>query len=167
MANLTPRNLNQIRAKDQMLGDCLTDIVKAHNNVAQQTNASPVGVTPEPTGHSALTVKGGAGYFAIQITDNSPSFRGKEHFVAVSETTDFANAHKIHLGASKTWYGQLGAKTLHFASYPSLPTSGPAQPIYQYNVDGTGTTAPDLPGDSEGLDGWGTQPYTTDTVPIR
>lgn len=167
MADLAPRFLQKIRSQNQDLGDCLKDIVDAHNNIAQQGNTSPVGLTPAPTPHAALNVTGGNGYFAVQIVDNSPTFRGKEHFVAVSESQDMSNAHKIHLGASKTWYGFLGAKKLHFASYPSYPTTGPATPIYAFNVDGTGMTAPALPGDGEALAGFGTQPYNRPTVPIR
>lgn len=166
MANLSPRNLNQIRAKDPVLGNCLTDIVAAHNSVAQQTNASPVGVTPEPVQHAALAVTGGAGYFHAQITDNAPSFRGKENFLEVSEDTAFSAPHVIHLGASQSWYGNLGAKTLHFRSYSAYPTSGPGQALYALNVDGSGVTAPTIAGNGTAA-GWGTQPYTTDTVPIR
>lgn len=166
MANLQPRNLQQIRARDPQLGDCITDVVNAHNNTAQQVNASPVGVTPEPTSHAGLSVTGGAGYFSATITDNSPSFRGKENFLVAQDPTT-GNTHMIHLGASTTWYGYLGAKTYHFASYPSYPTSGPASPIYQYNVSGMGTTAPALPHNGNAFDGWGAQPFTTATVPIR
>jgi hypothetical protein len=122
MANLKPRNLGQIRSQNQVLGDCLVDVVNAVNNHAQQTNAAPVGTVPVPTPHAALAVTGGNGYFSAQITDNSPSFRGKQNFLAVSTSTDFSNAHKINLGASKTFYGYLGAQMLHFASYSSYPT---------------------------------------------
>jgi hypothetical protein len=166
MADLQPRNLKQITASDPILGPCLLDIVNAHNNTAQQVNASPVGATPGPTGHSALSVTGGAGYFAASITDNSPSYRGKEHFL-VAQDVITGNTHMIHLGAATTWYGYLGAKTYHFASYPSYPTSGPASPIYQRNVNGAGAIAPALPHNANSFDGWGKQPFTTDTVPIR
>lgn len=168
MANLKPRNLQNIRSKDEQLGDCLKDITDSINYHAQQTNASPTGSPiPAPTQHAALNVSGGAGYFSAQIVDNSPSFRGKENFIAVSSTKDFSNAHKIHLGASKTWYGYLGTKTLHFASYSAYPTSGPGAAVYALGVDGTASAAPDVPGDSEALHGFGLQPFTTPTVPKR
>lgn len=167
-ASLNPRNLQQIRGRDEVLGNCLKDIVDAHNNVAQQVNASPVGITPSPQSHAALSVVGGGGYFSATITDNSDSFRGKEHFLVASEDKSFGSGgHMIHLGASKTWYGYLGPKVLHFASYPSYPTTGPAQPIYQYSVNGAAAAVPPLPTHQDALVGWGTQPYTTDTVPIR
>lgn len=168
MADLSPRYLRQIKAKYPDIGNCLQDVVDAHNNVAQQANASPVGVTPGPVSHSALKVTGGNGFFSAQITDNSPSFRGKENFLEVSEDAAFPEnkVHVMHLGASQSWYGYLGPKKLHFRSYPAYPTSGPASPIYAKNVDGTSGTAPEIAGNGT-ASGWGTQPYTTDTVPIR
>jgi len=168
MANLKPRNLQNIRSKDEQLGDCLKDITDSINYHTQQTNASATGSpTPAPTQHAALNVTGGNGYFSASIVDNSPSFRGKENFIAVSTTTDFSKAHKIHLGAAKTWYGYLGPKTLHFASYSAYPTSSPGAAVYALNVSGSGMALPSLPGDSEGLEGFGKQPYTTPTIPIR
>lgn len=168
MANLSPRNLKQITARDPILGPCLQDIVDAHNNVAQQTNASPVGTTPPPDKHSKLSVSGGGGYFSVQITDNTPSFRGKENFLEVSEDKNFSagTVHVIHLGAAQSWYGNLGLKTLHFRSYSQYPTSPPGEPIYQYDVNGAGGSAPSIAGNGS-ASGWGDQPYTTDTIPIR
>jgi len=166
MANLSPRNLKQIVARDPILGPCLVDIVDGQNNQGQQTNAFSVGTTPAPTGHSALNVSGGNGYFSATITDKSPSFRGKENFLVAQDPAS-GNTHMIHLGAATTWYGYLGPKTFHFSSYPAYPTTGPAPPIYQRNVSGAGPTAPDLPHNSDAFAGWGTEPYTTDTIPIR
>jgi hypothetical protein len=166
MANLQPRNLKQIASTDSLLGPCLTDIVDAHNNIAQQTNASPVGITPSPDKHADLKVSGGNGFFSVQITDNSPSFRGKENFLEVSEDRAFTTPHVIHLGASQSWYGNLGAKTLHFRSYSQYPTSPPGSPIYEYGVNGASGSAPAIQGNGSAA-GWGTQPYTTDKVPTR
>lgn len=166
MADLTPRNLQQIRARDPQLGDCLADITQAHNNVAQQTNASPVGITPAPGQHAALNVVAGAGCFSAKITDNDPSFRGKEHFLEVSEDQAFTAPHVIHLGASQSWYGYLGSKTLHFRSFAQYPTSAPGAPVYAYAVDGSKGNAPSVQGNGTAA-GWGTQPYSTPTVPIR
>lgn len=168
MADLSPRNLQQIRARDQVLGNCLKDIVDAHNNVAQQTNASPVGTTPGPDQHAKLTVTAGGGFFSAQIVDNSPSFRGKEHFLEVSEDSAFpaGSVHVIHLGASQSWYGNLGPKTLHFRSYSQYPTSAPGSPLYAYDVNGANGTAPAIAGNGSVV-GWGSEPYTTDMVPVR
>jgi membrane associated rhomboid family serine protease len=113
-----------------------------------------------------LKVSGGGGFFSAQITDNSPSFRGKENFLEVSEDKAFTSPHVIHLGASQSWYGNLGAKTLHFRSYSQYPTSAPGAPIYAYSVNGANGSAPAVKGNGS-ASGWGTQPYTTDAVPIR
>lgn len=169
MANLKPRNLQNIRSKDEQLGDCLKDITDSINYHAQQTNASPVGVTPAPTMHAALNVTGGNGYFSASIVDNSPKFRGHENFLAVSTTKDgfSSSSHKIHLGAAKTWYGYLGPQNLHFASYSAYPTSAPGQAIYAFDVNGAAMGAPAIPANDEGLAGFGAQPYTTPTIPVR
>jgi hypothetical protein len=148
------------------MGECIQDVVSAHNNVAQQTNASPVGITPAPTPHAGLSVTGGNGYFSASITDPDPSFRGKEHFLVAIDPSS-GNQHMIHLGAATTWYGYLGKRTLHFASYPQYPTSGPATPIYRKNINGAALVDPPLPASANALNGWGTQPYTTTTVPKR
>jgi hypothetical protein len=166
MANLAPRNLSQIRATNSALGECLTDIVHAHNNTAQQVNASPVGTTPAPVPHSSLQVVGGGGFFRVQIVDHAPGFRGKENFVEVSETADFTAPHVIHLGASQSWYGNLGSKMLHFRSYAQLPTSPPSIPIYALNINGSNSTIPSVQGNGT-ASGWGKHPYTTPDVPIR
>jgi hypothetical protein len=169
MANLYPRNLGQISSNNPELGAALQDIVNAINNHAEQSNAAPVGENPVPVGHAKLEVSGGGGYFSVRIHDNSPSFRGKENFISVAQENDrgFASAHKIHLGASKTWFGYLGNKKLHFASYPSYPTTGPAPPVFAMDVDGNGTTVPDPPGEPEAMDGFGRARFNTPQTPSR
>jgi hypothetical protein len=166
MADLSPRNLSRIKAQDPVVGECLSDIVASHNNIAQQVNAAPVGTIAAPDSHTALKVTGGAGYFHAQITDGAPGFRGKEHFLEVSETKDFAAPHVIHLGASQTWYGNLGAKNLHFRSYAAYATSAPSKPIYAMNISGAGDAAPSIMGNGSAA-GYGTNPFTTPTMPKR
>jgi len=126
MANLQIPHIKAIRAGNAQPADyarAFQAIEDSVNNMGQQTNSQPVGVTPAPTAPSALAVTGGAGYFRAHITDNSPSFRGKENFLEVSEDeNDWTTPHKIHLGASTSWYGQLGEKNLHFRAYSGHDT---------------------------------------------
>lgn len=173
-ASLSPRNLAAIRSGNYtpaQLHECLSDIIGSVNNIGPQANAAPVGSYPQPQPHSKLSVLGGNGIFDIAMTDESPQYRGNENFVDYSETADFSDFHTIHVGASNNHRVNLGKKALHFRSYPSYPTTGPATPIYHPTVvDGS---APDEPpmqanqGSGTGTQGWGAQPYNTDNPPIR
>lgn len=167
MANSKPRNLQQIKSLYPIIGECLQDMTNVDNNIGAQTNSAPVGIIQNPVKHSALTVTAGGGYFLAQITDNSPTNRGKENFVEVSEDQNFSagTVHVEHLGASQTLYRNYGPKKLYFRSYSQYATSGPGQPIYA-SADGTSGTAPTIAGNGTAA-GYGTAPYTTDTIPIR
>lgn len=167
MANLNIRNLARIRADYPTIGEALADIQAAHNNVAEQTNASSVGTTPAPLGPAALSVTGGAGFFRAHITDNSPAYRGKEWFLEASEDEAFTNPHKMHLGATTDHYVYLGPKKLHFRAYSAQATSPASDAVYAKNVDGTTGTAPTVQGNAPGGDGYGADPYTTPLPPKR
>lgn len=164
MADLTLKNASMIQKQYPELYQALSSIVDSHNRLAEQTNASPVGQTPSPESHAALNVTGGQGVFHAEITDNSPAYRGKEHFLEASE--DGANWHVMHLGASTSWHGYLGAKVLNFRSYAAYATSGPGAPLYQMNVSGVGGKEPKVTGTGTAA-GYGTQPYTGDVKPKR
>lgn len=167
MANLSIRNLARIREKFPEIGEALSDVQAAHNNIAEQTNASPVGQTPAPLGPAKLTVTGGAGFFRAHIDDNSPAYRGKEYFLEASEDEAFSNPHKMHLGATTDHYVQLGPKVLHFRAYSAQSTSAASAAVYAKNVDGTGGTAPAVQGNTPGGDGYGANPYNTVLPPKR
>ena len=55
MPDLALKNLASIRQKYPEIAEALDQIVSSHNHVAQQTNASPVGETPAPPPHTALS----------------------------------------------------------------------------------------------------------------
>jgi hypothetical protein len=168
MSNISVPNLPSIYKKDPEVGRALQSLALATNSIGRQVNAAPVGKIPPPPPHQGITVDAGGGYFKVNITANSPAFRGAEHMLQVSESaTDFSHAHLIHLGASTSWYGQLGPKTLHFASFSQFPTSAPSAPIYSLSADGSTGPIPSITSTQTPFQGYGTKPFTGDTPPIR
>ena len=177
MADLNARNLAAIKsgsATPQQLYEALIDLQAAHNNIAQQTNAAPVGENPEPTGHSAISVKGGAGMYDVQLTDNSPKYRDHHNFVEYSTDEGFSNAHVVSLGPSRNWRGSLGAGPYHFRSYSQYPTTGPSEMTYHPTpVSAHGSAEPPMQhGQGSGTSstagsGFGSEPFTGDVRPTR
>lgn len=170
MADLNPSDLSYVKQQDPRLHRVLTQIIDSVNNVAQQTNAAPVGKIPPPTSHSDLKVMGGAGLFDIAITDNSASYRGKEHFVDYSED-NFQSFHTLSLGPAKNARVSLGNKNLSFRSYAQYPTSGPSDHLYQGSiVSGGGSVEPPMQGgqgSGTGSSGYGEVPFTGAKLPSR
>src|SRR6185503_12826727 len=126
MAKLAPRNLNAIASgkyTPQQLYECLKDIVASHNNIAQQVNAEPVGVTPAPLPHSSLSVVGGGGILDVAITKDTPAYRGEENFFDYSNDNG-VTWHTKSIGPAKNWRGSLGSGTFLVRSYASHSASG-------------------------------------------
>ncbi len=172
MPDLAPRNLSAIRSGNytpQQLHDCLADIVASHNYVAQQLNASPVGVTPPPQPHASLSVKGGAGILDVAVSDDSPQYRGKEHFFDYS-MDNWQTVHTKSMGPAKNWRGSLGSGTFQVRSYSQYATSGPSPYVFSDPVDATGATEPDMQagqGSGTGDQGYGGAAYNAPSPPKR
>jgi len=165
--------LSAILQKDDDIGRALQYVQRAVNNIGQQTNAAPVGVTPPPQAHASLSVKGGAGIFDVAIADDSPKFIGHSNFVEYSQDSSFSNAHVISLGPSRNWRGSLGAGPYNFRSYSAYPTSAPSQPVYHASVSGAGIKEPPMQqtqgsGTSQTPGaGFGNVPFNAPTQPKR
>ena len=167
MSNASIPGLASIRKQYPDLGRALQYLEDVQNNVALQTNASPVGLTEPPLPHTALSVKGGGGMVDVAITDTTPQYRAKNHFVEYADNPSFTNAHKVDLGAGQNWRGMIGNGTFHFRSYSAYPTSGPSGMIYHAPVNTEGGSQPAMqPGHGIGT-GFGLQPYTGSTPPKR
>jgi hypothetical protein len=169
VANLSVRNLSQIRQMYPQIGEALDDIQKGINNTASQVNASPVGITPAPRPHAANSVLGGAGMLDVSVTDNTQQFRGNQHFFDYS-TDGFKTFHTKPMGPAKNWRGSLGTGTFQVRSYTQYPTSGPSQMLYHAPVSTAGTTEPAMQagqGSGTGTAGFGQQPYNATVPPKR
>lgn len=175
MADLKPRNLEAIRsgtATPAQMYECISDLVAAQNNVAQQTNSAPIGQNTPPPSHSALSVKGGAGIFDIAVTDNNPKYRGAENFFEYS--MDGQEWHTRSMGPSRNWRGSLGQGPFQFRSYSAHPTTGASDHTYcDGMVSGAGSAEPAMQA-SQGSgtsnvpgNGFGAVPFTGDRRPVR
>lgn len=131
MARITLPHMDWVRTKDPRHYEQMKAVEDALNNMAAQTNASPVGSTAAPQSISALTVKvPQAGLFDFQIQDNSPVNRGIEYFIEYSTSPSFSAARVIHVGATRNHQEFLGAQTLYFRAYSQYQPSGPSSPVY-------------------------------------
>jgi len=165
MPNLNSQRMSQIKQKYSEVYEALRDHEAAINHLGMQTNASPVGLTPAPGSHAAISVKGGAGLYDVAITDNADAYRGKEHFLEYSQDPSFSSPHVIHLGASKNWRGSLGVGPYHFRSRSQYATSAPSDYIYHPPVDALAGSEPQMQAGQGG--GYGTEPFTGNKPPIR
>lgn len=171
MASLSPRNMAAIASgkyTPQQLFECLSDIVRSGNNVAQQVNAEPVGRTPAPLPHSALSVVGGGGIVDVAMTKDTPAYQGEENFFDYSNDNG-ATWHTKATGPARNWRGNLGTGPFLIRSYASHPTSGSSEPIYADPVHTTGAEPPMQAGQGSGTGtmGYGELPYTTTLPPKR
>ena len=139
------------------------------NNMGQQGNISPVGATPPPQPHAALSVKGGASMVDVKMTDPSDQYRGNENFFDYS-FDGFKTFHTKHVGAANNWRGSLGSGMVSIRSYAQQSTSAPSAYTYHPPVDTSGTAEPEFQanaGSGTGTKGYGEQPYTSDNPPVR
>jgi hypothetical protein len=169
MAKLSIPGLASIIQQYPDIGKALETLQNATNNVANQTNASPVGVTDPPTPHSAISVKGGAGIMDVAITDNSPQTRGKLHFFDYS-TDGFKTFHTKSIGPAKNWRGTLGNGTFQVRSYAQHDTSAPSDFIYHPPVSTSGGSEPAMQpgqGSGTGQHGFGRDAFNSVTQPKR
>jgi hypothetical protein len=137
--------------------------------MGQQLNASPVGQTPAPQPHSGISVLGGGGIVDVALKDDSPQYRGKEHFFDYT-TDDWKTFHTKSMGPAKNWRGTLGTGTFKFRSYTQHPTSAPSEYLFHDAVDATSGSQPAMQtgqGSGTGDAGYGSTPYNTNVPPIR
>jgi hypothetical protein len=172
MANLSINNLSAILQKYPEIGKALQQIQDSTNNVGQQTNAAPVGNTPQPPSLTKLDVLGGAGIIHAVIHDASPTYRGNSYHIEVMPTGGNweTDALPIHTGPARAFRGMLGHGTYDVRACSGYNTSNPSPWIYSKGVNAGGTTAPKFPkstGSGTGGGAWGNRPYDGDTAPKR
>lgn len=169
MPNVSVRNLARIRQMWPEIGEAISDLQNAQNNVAQQVNASPVGTTPAPQPHSKLVVVGGGGIIDVAVTDNSEQYHGNHHFF--DYTMDgWKTFHTKPMGPAKNWRGALGSGKIETRSYTQYPTSPPSSFVYHAAVDTSIGAEPAMQagqGSGTGLAGFGEVPYNAVTPPKR
>lgn len=161
MANFSHGGINTFTPEQQAF---LRALVASHNNVASQVNASPVGVTPPPQPHAKLSVVAGGGITDVQITDNSDSYRDKQHCFEYT-FDNWQTVQAKDLGTSQNWRGSLGVGNLQIRSKARYSTSAYSTPIYHSSVDtGAGAEPPMQSG--QNLDAT-SQPFMGVNIPKR
>jgi hypothetical protein len=187
--SLSVRNLPQIRlgsATPEQLYEALQDIIRGHDNIAQQTNANPNGTSsPPPPDISSFVVTGADGIYHAQITDNNPVYRGVHYHIQYSTDRHFVAPITVHLGPARDWRANLGNRSIWwraFSDYGSV--SSHSTPIYHGGAAPIAVTAPPSvagngpaipPGQGSGtgnagqISGFGPIPFRTITgkVPVR
>src|SRR6185369_6456682 len=135
MPNLALKNLAHLNTLDPsgILYRMFKQLEDAHNNAAQQTNASPVGVTDPPpqissVKHEVLT----AGTHKLTAEDNNPVNRGIHYIFEISTTKDFVPGTITVLppSASRTAIVTTGAGAIFSRAYSQYQTSAPSSPVY-------------------------------------
>lgn len=130
MAVLPYRNRAQILAASPEVGQALDDLADHIQNVMNQTNSSPNGVTPPPPNPSALTVTASQGIFEAKIDDYNPVNRGINYFLEYSQNPQFSAPTTIDLGQSRNHRANLGNQTLYWRAHSSYPTSTRSTHVY-------------------------------------
>lgn len=115
------RELSYLTQKDALLGAMLQKIITAVNTVADHTGTAAVGKTPPPdpidthnvagdydVDSNTLTVKGDTLHYTM--VHNSPLKKGIQYFSEISTDPNFANAHPIAHGASRSAFLSLPKK---------------------------------------------------------
>lgn len=168
MADVSLRNLSQIRQKYPEVFEALMDAQSSINNMGRQGNLAPVCSIPPPPAHAGLSVTGGGGKLDIKISDPHPAYMGAERFADVSSDPSFSTFHTIHIGASQNWRGDSPVPGVaHVRTYSQYPTS-PDTSAHLYHatpVDTSGASAaPTQSGDA--ISGYGSS-YNTALPPKR
>jgi hypothetical protein len=170
MADASIPHLASIKLTNPDLGRALEYLQTAMNNVARQTNASPVGTTPAPQPHAANSVVGGAGILDVSVTDNSPQYQGLHHFFDYSND-GWKTTHTQSMGPSKNWRGNLGSDTFVVRTYSQYLTSAtPSRPLYHAAVDTSVALEPAMQagqGSGTSLSGFGNVAFNTTKPPVR
>lgn len=140
----------------QKLYEALTDSQSAHNQLEGQTNGNLSGQSQPPPALSAVRVSGGNGLFHVSLDHNADFYRGVRYHVEYATDPHFSNPFPLPMHEAREWRGNLGQQKLYFRASASYGISGPNTQWTYFGgatpqlVDGTGTTEPPLPAQSQG-----------------
>lgn len=171
MSNASVPLLASINQKYPDIGRALQYLQDVANNIGQQINAAPVGITSATPAPAQLSVTGGAGIIHVVISDPNPTYRGNSYTIEIipSGGSWDTQALPIHLGPSRSYRGNLGSGVYSVRACSGYNTSSPSPWIYA-DVDATGGSAPGFPtstGSGTGGGGWGNLPFTGANPPKR
>ena len=131
MARFQIPGLDRIRQRDKDVHSALRAVEQAINNHSDQGNLEPSASSiapPQPISNMRVVASGGI--HDIQITDNSPAYAGIRYVAEYSQTSDFANYHRIDLGISQNHRANLGVGQFYWRARSYYHPSAPSAPVY-------------------------------------
>lgn len=131
------RALTKLIQKDATQGALIQRIITAVNTLADNTGSSAVGRLSPPPPINALNVKVAGEYAHVTIDHSGDIQQGVHYFVEAANNENFANAHPIHFGTSRTRDPiHLAPKddagnpqTWYLRGYAQYPGSDPSSPV--------------------------------------
>ncbi len=126
-------NLDEIKARDPLLGEALETLADLHDNLGQKLSVNPQGKTLTPPAHVNLHVTAQNGVLHTTVDNgNNPRTRNLHNFVEWDTNPNFTNAQveALHVGTQRRIPTFLGAK-VYLRSYTMYP-DGEQQSPYQY-----------------------------------
>jgi hypothetical protein len=152
---LTVTQIADIRGRDPLLAEALTQIVNHINVQEKTTGGSAPGLLPVPATIGAINVTAANGWFDIQIIDTSAVERGIEYFAEYSLSPNFDSSTKVvQMGASRNFLVNLGNQTLYWRGYSQYLGSDISAKVTfgtpPKAVAGGGATTPPAPQASQG-----------------
>lgn len=131
------RALTKITQRDPLLGTLLQKIIEGTNTVASNTASSAVGRITAPPPINGLNVKVAGEYAHVTIDHSGDIQQGVHYFVEAANNENFAGAHPIHFGTSRTRDpihlaakdSDGNAQKWYLRGYAQYPGSDPSQPV--------------------------------------
>jgi hypothetical protein len=121
------RNFNRLQQQDGKHAEIISDLLKAHGNVAAQLATDPNGADVIPPRISQVEAAHlGNGLIDAAITDNGKIVRAVNYFLEYDTTESFSNPRVIDLGSSRnTPPFILPNGTYFFRAYSQYKAGGP------------------------------------------
>lgn len=144
-------NLDDIKARDPLLGEALETLADLHDNMGQKLSVNPQGKTLTPPPHVALNVVAANGVLHATVDNGAnPRTRQLHNFIDYDTNSNFSNAQteSLHVGTQRRIPTMLGT-TIFLRSYTMYP-DGEQQSAYKY---------------AQVHDGLATQTYLQSTTP--
>lgn len=126
------RNFNRLQQQDGKHAEIISDLLKAHGNVAAQLATDPNGADVVPPRIAQVEASHlGNGLIDVAITDNGKIVRAVSYFIEYDTTESFTNPRVIDLGSTRNSPPfVLPNGTYFFRAYSQYKAGGPpSEPV--------------------------------------
>lgn len=182
---LNVRNLEWLRGQKEWtpetgarLHEMMTDMLKGHNILEQQTNSNFNGEPAPPPAIQRMSVTPTEVGHHVSITHEGDFYRGIHYHVEASDNPHFTNPYPVYTGPAREMDLATGSKTLYFQAFASYGNSGNTSTVYHGGSvpqpvkggtigragpsQGSGTGRP-----GQGQSGFGPIPWRGNNPPVR